>query len=115
MGVAFVGVCLHQAYEGLHGSYLEDMKTEQMNRKTRRILGRLGKIGVVSRALVFALIGYFLIRAAIDYDVTKVIGIDGALREVARHAYGAWLLGIAAVGLLAFAAGSLAEARYHRL
>lgn len=114
-GVAFVGVCLYQAYKGLKGSYLEEMKTEQMSGDTRRFLGRLGKIGVVSRALVFALIGYFLIRAAIDYDVTKVIGIDGALREVARHAYGTWLLGIAALGLLTFAAGSLAEARYHRI
>ena len=114
-GVAFVAICLYQAYKGLKGSYLDDMKTEQMSRDVRRFLGHLGRIGVVSRALIFALIGYFLIRTAIDYDVTKVIGIDGALREVARHAYGAWLLGLSALGLMTFAAASFAEARYHRL
>ena len=48
---------------------------------------------------VFALIGYFLIRTAIDYDPSKAIGIDGALREVARQPYGSWLLGFVGLGL----------------
>ena len=67
------------------------------------------------RALVFALVGYFLIRTAIDFDPNKAIGIDGALRKVAQQPYGSWLLGLVAIGLLLFAASSLAEARYQRL
>ena len=52
--------------------------------------------------------------AVIINEVGK-IGIDGALREVARQPYGSWLLGLVAVGLLTFAAASVAGARYQRL
>ena len=31
--------------------------------------------------VVFALVGYFLIRAAIDYDPDKAVGLDGALAQ----------------------------------
>ncbi len=101
--------------EGLSGVYLEDAKTEQMSRRTHRFLDVLGRVGLASRALVFALIGYFLIPTAVDYDPAKAIGIDGALRAVARQPYGGWLLGAVALGLMTFAFASLAEARYRRL
>jgi hypothetical protein len=114
-GIVFVAVCIYLAYDGLTGGYLEEAKTEEMSRGARRVLDVIGRVGLASRALVFALIGYFLIRTAIDYDPSKAIGIDGALREVARRPYGSWLLGFAGLGLLTFAAASLAEARYRRL
>jgi uncharacterized protein DUF1206 len=114
-GVVFVGVCCYLAYDGLSGSYLDESKTEEMTPGIRRTLDVVGRVGLFSRAVVFALIGYFLVRAAIDFDPAKAIGLDGALREVAQQPYGSWLLGLVAVGLLVFAASSFAEARYRRL
>jgi hypothetical protein len=114
-GVVFVGVCCYLAYDGLSGSYLDESKTEEMTPEIRRTLDVVGRVGLFSRAVVFALIGYFLIRTAIDFDPAKAIGVDGALREVAQQPYGSWLLGLVAVGLIVFAASSLAEARYRRL
>jgi hypothetical protein len=105
----------HRAAAGVLGWPGGQTKTEEMSPDLRRFLDLLGRVGLVSRALVFSLIGYFLIRTAIDYDPSKAIGIDGALREVARQPYGSWLLGVVAVGLMVFAAASLAEARYRRL
>lgn len=115
IGVVFVGVCVYMAHDALTGGYLDDAKTEQMSPRVRRFLDVLGRVGLFSRAFVFALVGYFLTRTAIDYDPAKAIGIDGALREVARQPYGSWLLGLVALGLLTFAAASFAQARYHRL
>jgi hypothetical protein len=114
-GVVFVGVCVYMAYDGLSGSYIEESKTEEMSPQLRRVLDLVGRVGLFSRAVVFALIGYFLIRTAIDFNPAKAIGVDGALREVAQQPYGSWLLGLVAIGLLVFAASSLAEARYRRL
>jgi hypothetical protein len=114
-GVVFVGVCIYLAYDGVSGSYLEESKTEEMTPDVRRVLDVVGRVGRFSRAVVFALIGYFLIRTAIDFDPAKAIGVDGALREVAQQPYGSWLLGLVAIGLIVFAASSLAEARYRRL
>lgn len=114
-GLVFVVVCFFMAYDGVSGSFLEETKTGMMSPKARRVFGFVGRAGRVSRALVFALVGYFLIRTAIDFDPNKAIGVDGALRKVAQQPYGSWLLGLVAIGLILFAASSLAEARYQRL
>jgi hypothetical protein len=43
------------------------------------------------------------------------VGVDGALARVHQEPLGPWLLGLVAVGLLAFAGFSFAESRYRRL
>ena len=64
---------------------------------------------------MFSLIGYGLIKAAVDYDPDKAVGLDGALRRLQDASYGPWLLGLVAVGLIGFAAYSAADARYRRV
>ena len=64
---------------------------------------------------MFALVGYFLLKTAIDYDPREAVGLDGALARVHRQPLGSWLLALAAAGLLVFAVYSLFEARYRRL
>ncbi|MBA2637336.1 MAG: DUF1206 domain-containing protein [Solirubrobacterales bacterium] len=75
----------------------------------------VGIFGHVARAIIFALIGYGLIKAAVDYNAQKAVGLDGALRKVADASYGPWLLGLVALGLIGFAAYSTADARYRKI
>jgi hypothetical protein len=114
-GVALIGVAGYQAYKGLKKKFLENSKTEQMSGKVQRVFTALGMFGHVARAVVFTLIGYGLIKAAIDYDPDKAVGLDGALLKLANASYGPWLLGIVAAGLIGFAAYSVADARYRRV
>ena len=55
------------------------------------------------------------LKAAYDYKANEAIGLDGALGKLYNGAYGSWLLGAVALGLLAFACFSLVEARYRRI
>ncbi|MEA2354484.1 MAG: hypothetical protein QOD61_613 [Solirubrobacteraceae bacterium] len=114
-GLILIGVCVHQVVTGSKGEYLDGAKTEEMGPEVRRLVDGLGRVGLVARGLVFGLIGYFLLRTAIDFDPSRAVGIDGALRELARQPYGSWLLGVVAAGLMIFALASLADARYRRL
>jgi hypothetical protein len=114
-GAVLVGVATYQAYKGIDKKFLEDSKTGQMSPAVRRAFTALGVFGHCARAVVFALIGYGLIRAAIDYDPHKAVGLDGALRKLANASYGPWLLGLVAAGLIGFAAYSVADARYRRV
>jgi len=61
---------------------------------------------------VFGIVGGFFIDAAVSYDPGKAQGLDGALRSLARAPLGTALLLIVTVGLAAFGAYSLAEARW---
>jgi hypothetical protein len=114
-GLVIVGVGLQQGYKGIRKKFLEDSKTEQMSEHVERFFTALGVFGHLARMVVFVLIGYFLIRAAIDYDANKAVGLDGALTKVAHASYGPVLLGIVAAGLIGFAAYSIVEARYRRV
>jgi hypothetical protein len=114
-GVALIGVAGYQAHKGIDKRFLEDSKTEQMSHTVRRAFTALGVFGHIARAVVFTLIGYGLIRAAMDYDPDKAVGLDGALLKLANASYGPWVLGFVAAGLVGFAAYSVADARYRRV
>ena len=99
----------------LSRDFLEDAKVEQMSRGVKDAYAVVGVFGHLARMLVFALVGTFLIQAAVDYDARKAIGLDGALAKVANQSYGHVALGVVAAGLIAFGLYSLADARYRRI
>jgi hypothetical protein len=114
-GAIMVGVALYQAKRGLTQSFLKDSKTEQMGPAMRRWISRIGTVGHLARAVVFGLVGVFLIKAAVDSTPRSAVGLDGALAKLLHHAYGKYTLGIVAAGLIAFALYSLSDARYRRI
>jgi hypothetical protein len=114
-GVVLLGVAGYQAYKGIKKKFLKDSKTEQMGPGVEDGFTALGVVGHLARAVVFALVGYGLIRAAITYDPHKAVGLDGALRKLAHAPLGPVVLGVVAAGLVAFAAYSMADARYRRV
>jgi hypothetical protein len=114
-GAILIGVAVYQAYKGVKKKFLEDAKTGEMSPGVKKGYTALGVFGHVARAVVFALIGYGLIKAAIDYDPHKAVGLDGALRKLADASYGPALLALVAAGLVGFAAYSIADARYRKV
>ena len=114
-GVVLAGVACYQLIRGLRKKFLADSKTDQMPQPVYKGFTVLGTIGHVARAVVFGLVAVFLIKAAYDYKANEAIGLDGALGKLYDGAYGAWLLGAVAVGLIAFACFSLVEARYRKI
>ncbi len=114
-GAVLVAISLCQVYEACCGKFAEDSKLPEMRPFERRTFMLLGHVGLVARALVFVLVGYFLVKTAIEFNPRDTVGLDGALASVHRQPFGPWLLGLVASGLLVFAGYSLFEARYRRL
>ena len=110
-----IGVGLYQGYRALARKFLDEANTDQMSRQVKRAYEVLGIFGHLARMVVFGLTGYGLLGAAIEFDPHKAVGLDGALRELADHSYGPFLLGIVAAGLIGFALFSTAEARFRRV
>lgn len=71
-----------------------------------------GVAGHLARCVVFTLIGVFAFEAALTYDPNDAVGFDGALRKLADAAYGRFLLGFTAAGLIAYAVYCFLDARY---
>ena len=81
-----------------------------MSPTTRTWAIRSGKAGNIARGIVFAIVGFFLAKAADEYDPDEAVGIDGALAKVQAQAWGTWLLAAVAIGLLGYAVFCLVRA-----
>ncbi len=114
-GVVMIGVALYQGYRGITKTFLEESKVEEMPPPVKEWISRLGTIGHLARMVVFGLVGVFLVKAAVDYNPDKAVGLDGALAKIVDRSYGPFLLGVVAAGLIAFALYSLSDARYRRI
>jgi hypothetical protein len=115
VGLIFLGIAVFQAYLGLSKHFLKYSKTGEMNEPTLKGFTAIGMVGLVARAVAFALIGIFTIKAAWDYSPKTAVGIDGALTRLTHHTYGTTALIIVAIGLIVFGAYSMVDARYRKI
>ena len=82
-GAVVIGIGLDEGYRGLSKDFLKDSKTEQMSPRVRNWIEWIGSFGHLARMVVFSLIGIFLIKAAVDFNPNKAVGLDGALAKMA--------------------------------
>ena len=111
-GAVIVGVGLWNLYRGISRKFEDRWRTGEMGEQARKWGARAGVAGHLARAAVFTLIGIFVVKAAIEYDPQASIGLDGALRKLAHADYGPYLLGLTAVGLIAYGLYCFVDARY---
>lgn len=114
-GLCFVGAGAFNGYRAVTQSFEEKWDTARMSEVERRWAARIGAVGLLARLVVFGLIGWFLVKAAAEYDPQEAIGLDGALRRVVDAPYGPALLGVVALGLLCYGVHCFVEARYRRV
>jgi len=70
----------------------------------------IGRFGTAARGLVFAIVGVLIGLAAYRSNPSQPIGVDTALATLLKQPYGVWLLGIVALGLIAFGIYSIISA-----
>jgi hypothetical protein len=114
-GIAVLGAAGWNVWRGLTRKFKKSWHTEQMGEQEERVATGVGVAGHLARAVTFALIGTFIVRAAWQYDPKETVGLDGALAKLARADYGPWLLGVTAVGLVCYGLFCFAEARWREV
>ena len=114
-GVVMLGVAAYEAYKALSRQFLDDLETGRMSPGTRGVATFSGMAGYGALAVVSAIFGTFLIKAAVEHDAKEAVGLDGALQELVNQDLGPLLLWVVAVGLLIYAFYCVIQARYRRL
>ncbi len=115
IGLSTIGVGIHECYRGFSRKYQENFRLFTLGKGQLRLINFLGIMSFTARALIFCLVGYFFISAAINYNPNEAIGIDGALAILADTYYGKTILFITAAGLVCHGVLSLYEARFRRI
>ena len=114
-GVVAVAAGLGQFVEAYRSTFQRDLKRRQMSRREKQVTQVLGQFGFVSRGLVFVLMGWFIVLAAIEHNAHEARGFSGVFAYLLVQSYGRPLLAVLGLGFIALGLHSLALARYIRL
>jgi len=115
LGVVVIGYALYQVKKGWTEKFKEKLRTARMSRGEKKGATLSGRIGLVARGLVFAIVGGYVIKAAVTHDASSAKSVGGALGEIASQSYGVFLLAIVAIGLVAYAVLQFVMAKYRQI
>jgi uncharacterized protein DUF1206 len=115
VGVALLAIAAAFVHHGMTRKFEEDLEHAGVGPIRYETIVRLGVAGWIARAVTMALLGIFLIRAAVDYDPEQAEGLDDALRRTAGSSWGALLVAVTGVGLILYAAFAVISAPRQRL
>ncbi|HUR56571.1 MAG TPA: DUF1206 domain-containing protein [Opitutaceae bacterium] len=115
IGLAVIGWGVWHFIKAYKEKFMKHVKTAQMSHNEQTWMRRVGKFGLGARGVVLITLGILVIKAARHHDPNKVEGIDGALRELASQPYGIYILGVVALGLIAYGLYWGFNVRYRRI
>ncbi|MGX1881443.1 DUF1206 domain-containing protein [Streptomyces sp. NPDC055287] len=113
LAIAVAGVWI--ASRAALRKYHKHLKMSALRGRTRQAVDISGVTGGIARGAVFAVLGGFAVKAAVDYEPDKAKGIDDTLRSFSDTPAGPWLLVLIAVGLAMFGLFSFAMARWRKI
>jgi hypothetical protein len=99
---------------GIKAGFEKQIQTYDLTPKEAKLATDVGRFGTAARGVVFALVGGLIFLAAYNSNPSQPVGMDAALATLLHQPYGIWLLGIIAVGLVAFGFYSLLGAIWFR-
>jgi Domain of Unknown Function (DUF1206) len=111
IAIGFVSVAIGLTVKVFRAPYRDALDATEAQ---RTMAVTLGSFGIMTRAFVFLMLGCFLAIVAYDSDSRQAVGLAGVLRALQHQAYGSVLLGITALGLLAFGFFEIIEATARR-
>ena len=115
LGLAVIAFGAYQGYKGVQQKFLPTLRTGEMSSGLRSATTKIGTAAYVTRGVILALVGFFFISSAVQYDPQEAKGLDAALQEVSQQSWGPVVLALIALGLLAYAVFAFLESRYRRV
>lgn len=118
--VAAVGVLiglygLFQFKTAMTGEFMRRLSLEGAMSGRRRLVKRIGQVGLSARAVALLLVAGFLGWAAIDANARRARGLEGSLMTLKAQPWGTWLLLALASGLVAYGVYQVIRGRYMRV
>lgn len=102
---------VYQIHKVTSGKFIEGIKDSQMNNKLQDTYRKLGQFGLIARALVFGIIGFFLAKAAFFASASQAKGTEGAFDFLVAEG-GPIVMGIVAIGLASYGVFEFFKAKY---
>lgn len=111
-GAGVIIYALYQLYRAFSPKIRQHLDLSSLDAGSAEWAVRVSRFGIAARGLVFAVIGWLVIRSALLANAQKAGGVEDALRFLGTRGTGPWLLGGVALGVIAYAIYQFLNARY---
>ncbi len=116
--VGFIALCLlgkaiFQIYKAYSGKFRDDVSESSLSQNERKTLIRAGKIGFISRGIVSGIVAFLFFKVATGSGGDT--GGKVAAFEFLQNNFGASVMGIVALGLVAYAVFMFIQAKYAQI
>ena len=114
-GAALIVIGAVFVYKAYSAKFEKQLEHRGVGPISYRMIVVLGRIGWIGRAGMMAVIGFFLCRAAWQFDPDEAKGLDGSLRQAAGSTGGTILVIVVGAGLLVYGVFCVISAPRRRL
>lgn len=113
VGLIFAGRGIYQITRLFKTNFNRKFDLESMiDEKKRRIIKNSAYMGMISRAIIFLVIGFFALKAAITTDLSEIKNTSDVFQFIETSTWGSFQLGMISVGFLGYAIYMFLSAKY---
>jgi hypothetical protein len=115
VGIVAVGTAIagfHQIYLAISEKYKKKVQGAGLKHEAEAMMIRAGKIGYIARGIVWLIIAYLFLKAAMNANPNEAGGSGSAFQFLENSSYGSYLLGAVAIGLIFYGVFMFMRARY---
>lgn len=118
IGIAGAGIIIAGIFQFVK-AYKNDYKkkfdlSSLSEEKKRESIEKTAEFGLSARGVILLIIGFFAVQAAVNSDPSEIKTTQEAFAFIQDSAYGPWLMGLVAAGLVAYAIYMFLMAKYRR-
>ncbi|WP_162910723.1 DUF1206 domain-containing protein [Hymenobacter oligotrophus] len=110
IGLTVIGIGVYQLIRAYSGSFAKHVNSSQIPANQQRLVYRMGQLGYTARGIVWGILGYFLVQAAMQSNANAAQDTGGAFDLLASM--GAGVLLVVALGLVAYGLYMFVRAKY---
>jgi len=111
-GVAVAAYGCYQLYRAWAAKLGRQLDLSALSPNVSAWVTRISRFGIGARGVVFVTCGAYLVRAGMAHNASTAADTGEALGAMRHQPFGPWVLAAVAIGLIAYAAYEVVQARY---
>lgn len=115
IGLIIIGTGIYQFIRIYKKEFIKKFQLKSIgDEKLRKTIKTSAYVGMSSRGILFLIIGYFALHAAITTNPSEIKTTMDAFSFLEESSYGKWLLGLVAAGLVGYAVHMFMMVKYRK-